>query len=170
MIQLLARMMSTTTCLNTSLMMLCSLYSTFLITSGLRENSLQAGVLLQLYQFLNLVDTFDPSNYRPIALTSCICKVMDHMINSRLVWYLERNKLVSPMQCGFRKQCSTTDHLVRLESFVREAFVQRQHAVGVFFDLEKAYESTWKIGIMGDLHNAGLRGRLPLFIESFRKK
>ena len=55
MIQLLARMMSTTKCLNTSLMILCSLCSTFLITSGLRENSVQAGVLLQLYQFLNLV-------------------------------------------------------------------------------------------------------------------
>jgi len=55
MIQVLARMMSTTKCLNTSLMMLCPPYSTFLITSGLRENSLQAGVLLQLYQFLNLV-------------------------------------------------------------------------------------------------------------------
>ena len=53
MIQLLARMMSTTKCLNTSLMMLCSLYSTFLITPGLWENPLHA--LLQLYQFLNLV-------------------------------------------------------------------------------------------------------------------
>ena len=73
------------------------------------------------------------------------------------------------MQCGFCKQRITTDHLVRLESVVREAFVQRQHAVGVFFDLEKAYESTWKFGIMRDLHNAGLRGRLPLFIESFLK-
>jgi len=91
------------------------------------------------------------------------------MINSRLVWYLERNKLISPIKCGFRKQRSTTDHLVRLESFVREAFAQRQHAVGVFFDLEKAYESTWKFSIMRDLHNAGLRGRLPLFIESFLK-
>ena len=40
-------------------------------------------------------DTSDPSNYRPIALTSCICKVMERMINSRLVWYLERNKLLS---------------------------------------------------------------------------
>jgi len=76
----------------------------------------------------------DPSKYGPIALTSCICKVMEHMINSRLVWYLERNKLISPMQCGFRKQRSTTDHLVRLESFVREAFAQRQHAVGDFFE------------------------------------
>ena len=70
-------------------------------------------------------DTSDPSNYRPIALTSCICKVMERMINSRLVWYLERNKIISPMQCGFRKERSTTDYLVRLESFVREAFVQR---------------------------------------------
>jgi len=76
------------------------------------------------------------------------------MINSCLVWYLERNKLISPpMQCGFRKQRSTTDHLVRLESFVREAFAQRPHAVEVFFDLEKAYESTWKYGIMRDLHD-----------------
>ena len=74
------------------------------------------------------------------------------------------------MQCGFCKQRSTSDHLVRLESSVREFFAQRQHAVGVFFDLEKAYESTWKFGIMRDLHNAGLRGRLPLFIESFLKK
>ena len=36
-------------------------------------------------------------------------------------------------------------------------------------DLEKAYESMWKFGIMRDLHNAGLHGRLPLFIESFLK-
>jgi len=40
---------------------------------------------------------------------------------------------------------------------------------GSFFDLEKAYESTWKFGTMRDLHNAGLLGRLPLFIESFLK-
>jgi len=30
--------------------------------------------------------------------------------------------MISPTQCGFRKQRSTTDHLVRLECFVREAF------------------------------------------------
>jgi len=45
------------------------------------------------------------------------------------------------MQSGFRKQRSTTDNLVRLETFIREAFVQKQHAVAIFFDLEKAYVS-----------------------------
>ena len=91
------------------------------------------------------------------------------MINNRLVWFLERNKLITPLQCGFRKQRSTTDHLVRLESFIREAFIQRQHTVAVFFDLEKAYDCTWKYGIMKDLHQASLRGRLPCFIEDFFK-
>ena len=48
-------------------------------------------------------DTTNQTNYRPIALTSCVCKVMERMINNRLVWYLERNKLITPTQSGFRK-------------------------------------------------------------------
>jgi len=66
------------------------------------------------------------------------------MVNNRFVWFSDRNKLITPLQCGFCKQRSTTDHLVGLEYFIREAFIQRQHAVAVFFDLEKAYHCTWK--------------------------
>ena len=35
--------------------------------------------------------------------------------------------------------------------------------------LEKAYDTTWKGGIMKDLHEMGLKGRLPLFIDNFLK-
>ncbi|XP_076374296.1 uncharacterized protein LOC143258709 [Tachypleus tridentatus] len=43
-----------------------------------------------------------PSNYCPIALTSCLCKTLERMVNARLVWFLESNNLLSPTQCGFR--------------------------------------------------------------------
>ena len=48
-------------------------------------------------------------------------------------------------------------------------FVNSEHFVSVFFDLEKAYDRTWRYGIVRDMHNVGLRGRLPLYIAEFLK-
>ena len=62
-------------------------------------------------------DPTNPTNYHPIALTSCICKTIERMINRRLVWYLESHNLLTNVQCGFRSRRSTVDHLVRFETF-----------------------------------------------------
>ena len=85
------------------------------------------------------------------------------MINNRLVWYLEYNGIITAYQSGFRKKRSTIDQIIKLESAVREAFINKEHIVAVYFDLEKAYDTTWKYGIMKDLHDAGLRGHMPTF-------
>ena len=68
------------------------------------------------------------------------------MINTRLVWNLEYNNIISPVESGFRSEHSTNDNLVRLETFIRYAFIKKEHVVAVFFDLEKAYYTTWKYG------------------------
>lgn len=45
-----------------------------------------------------------PTTYRPIAHTWCVLKTYERMIKHRLQWWLERKKLISESQFGFRKR------------------------------------------------------------------
>ena len=103
-------------------------------------------------------DSKNPSNYHPISLTSCLCKTMERMINTRLVWFLEKNNILTKYQSGFRKGRTTTDQLLRLESFIRDSFLKGNHVVSAFFYLEKAYDMVWKYDVIRDLNKVGLRG------------
>ena len=83
-------------------------------------------------------DPAEPNNYRPIALTSCLCKTHERMINKRLTWFLESNNHISRFESGLRSDRNTTDNLVRLETFIRDAFIKKEHVVAVFFYLKKS--------------------------------
>ena len=83
------------------------------------------------------------------------------------MWFLEKNTIFSKYQSGFKKGGTTTDHLIRLQSFIRDSFLNGNHVVSVFVYLEKVYHTGWKHGVAKDLHKAGLRGRMPSFIQNF---
>lgn len=108
-----------------------------------------------------------PTGYRPISLTSCLSKLLEKMINRRLMWLLENRSLLVHYQSGFRRYCSTIDHLATLETVIQNSFSKRHHTLAVFFDLEGAYDRTWRYGILRQLHTWGVEGHLPLFIEAF---
>jgi len=110
-------------------------------------------------------DGQNPENYRPISLTSCLCKLMERMASKRLTWYLEKEECINPKQFGFRKYQSTADPLLMVEHDIAQAFNRKRNILAVSFDLEKAYDTTWRKGIAIEMHKIGLRGRLPTFVS-----
>ena len=84
-------------------------------------------------------DPFVEQNYRHISLTSCICKVMQSTVNSRIVWILEARRFINSSQFGFRHGRSTVG------SRYQGAFTLKEHTfVFFFFHLQKAYDATWR--------------------------
>ena len=54
----------------------------------------------------------EPSNYRPISLTSVACKVFESLIKCHLLEYLSVNKMLSNDQHGFLLNKSTCTNLL----------------------------------------------------------
>ena len=104
-------------------------------------------------------DTSDPKNYRPISLTCCMCKLMERIVNSMLVWHLEK-EVITNTQSGFRKNRSTTDIIAKLENDILNAIHNEDHTILVYFDLQKTYDSAWRYGVVRNLHNYGVRGNM----------
>ena len=44
---------------------------------------------------------------------------------------------------------------------------KKEHVLAIFFDLEKAYDTMWKHGILSDLYDLDFRGHFPTFIDGF---
>ena len=57
----------------------------------------------------------NPLNYQPVALTSCLCNVLERIINTRFIWYLDKYRILNRSQCGFRP----TKLLVSLERYLQ---------------------------------------------------
>ena len=84
-----------------------------------------------------------PESYHPISVTSCPCKLMERILNHRLIWYLETNPLLMDEQAGFRKHSSTEDQVTYISQLIEDGFQKKQHTVAVWIDLEKAFEKVW---------------------------
>lgn len=78
-----------------------------------------------------------PGSYRPIALTSNLCKLMEKIIVKCLSYDLEKKKKYSKYQCGFRSGRSTIDALVKINNDIEKTMSMKEIMAVVYFDIEK---------------------------------
>ena len=69
--------------------------------------------------------TSSPSSFRPIFLTTCISKLFEGLILSRLTFHLESNHLLSTCQAGFRPGRSSLDQILTLSQSIWDGFQKK---------------------------------------------
>lgn len=99
-----------------------------------------------------------PNNFRPISLLGAFSKLLERVINKRLVKYLEQNKLLSDRQFGFRRGRSTEDAVTLLTDIVASHLDGGRCCVGVFLDLAKAFDTVSTPILLKKLEYLGIRG------------
>lgn len=111
--------------------------------------------------------TTETTSYRPIALTSCLSKLMEKIIKYRLHLYFAKNATLDPYQSGFRMGHSTEDALFRLETSVRTGFLRDHFTVAIFLDISQAFDSVSHELLLQKVAGAGIEGNLGHYIQNF---
>lgn len=106
----------------------------------------------------------DPSSYRPIALSSVLTKITEHMIKQRIEWLLESRNLLANSQFGFRKGMSTIDNLSILTTDIRLSFSKKDYLVAVFLDITSAYDNLLLPVLRNKLMHHNIPEKLVRFI------
>ena len=110
-------------------------------------------------------DKKDPNSYRPTSLLSCLGKLLERVINRRLVSFMEERKILSPTQTGYRKHRSTEDQPAVIAQQIKSAFQEKKK--GCLFDLTKAFDKVWREGLLLKIFESGGSGRMYRWILCF---
>ena len=112
-------------------------------------------------------DHSNPSNYRPIALTSVISKIFESLINKKIVKHLDTFNLISDRQYGFRHGRSTGDLLSYLTHSWLSSLRDFGESYTVALDISKAFDRVWHKSLISKLHSFGFSPSLIKLISNF---
>ena len=80
-------------------------------------------------------DKTDPHNYRPISLLSSLSKIFEKILHKRMMKFCQTNKLLNPVQYGFRKKMSCTDAIDAITDYIRDVIDRKLTGQACFIDL-----------------------------------
>ena len=108
-----------------------------------------------------------PSNYRPVSLTSIICKVLESIIRDAIVKHMNVNELFSKNQFGFLSKRSTILQLVRVLDIWSEILDQGGSLDVIYMDFMKAFDKVPHRRLVYKVGKYGIKGKLLNWINSF---
>jgi hypothetical protein len=115
------------------------------------------GIIIPLYK------REDPTmavNYRPITLGSTIDKLYNLVLNARICNHLESENKLHDAQHGFRPHRSAVDNIFMLAQVIKARKRNKQDTYLLFLDIEKAYDSVWRSGLLYHLWDKGITGKM----------
>ena len=136
-------------------------------------HSLNSSLVPQDWRDSNLTPLFkkldrtSKLNYRPVALTSQVCKLMERLILDALWKHIEQNDLLTCHQHGFRKGCSCVTQLLECLNNWTSNFDEGYATDILYLDFQKAFDTVPHKRLLYKLEKMGIKGRVLKWIKSW---
>ena len=112
-------------------------------------------------------DKSQPTNYRPVSLTSVCSKVLEHIIHSHLMNFFEDSQILCDQQHGFRKHRSCESQLLTKVQDLASGLDNQQQMDAILLDFSKAFDKVPHQRLLMKLEHYGVRGTTLQCIRSF---
>ena len=107
-------------------------------------------------------------NYRPISLTSVMCKVFERIVKEQMLGYLCKHTLITRHQHGFLSHHSTTTELLETLNYDWTLALRNKHVVdAIYFDFSKAFDSVVHSKLQIKLQGYGFGSKLHCILSIF---
>ena len=109
----------------------------------------------------------EPSNYRPISLTSVVGKLMESILVDKITQHVESNHLLRNSQHGFRRHRSCLTNLLEFFHFVFSEHDREKAVDVIYLDLKKAFDKVPHRRLLKKVRALGIAGAVGDWIENW---
>ena len=106
-------------------------------------------------------------NYRPVSTLPIFGKIFEKIMYSRLYSFFTAKNTLNENQFGFRKQHSTSHALNYSVHHIEKCLKNREHVLGIFIDLSKAFDTIDHSLLLVKLERYGIRGNTLKLLSSY---
>ena len=115
----------------------------------------------------NVGERCTAKNYHPVSLLSVFSKVLEKLVNNRLVDDLKICYLFSDFQYGFGSSQSTADLLTVVTNSIARTFDRSGATRSAVLGISKAFDRVWHAVILHKLKSYGISGQIWVLFHVF---